>query len=307
MSIPSTTDTSTFPESPETVESPAPPKAEHWLISVLGSPAFVPGVLVVLGLTVCFWDLIKRLPGLWTETDGYYSHGFLVPVIIGYMVYRRWPKMRTIPIKPAYWTLALLIPLAFGIRAATMTDIPQIESGLFVAALALGICYVGGLAWAWALAVPTLYTIFMLPIWTALIDNYTGPLQILSTSSAAAILKTLGFAIFQPNPTAIYLDHYQLDIAMPCSGLRLVLAMTAFTVFFIWIANLKPWANAVMVAMILPLCLFINGLRIALIGIVGNAYGHDAGTQFHDYSGYITLVLCFLILRSFARLLGWKD
>jgi exosortase/archaeosortase family protein len=66
-------------------------------------------------------------------------------------------------------------------------------------------------------------------------------------------------------------------------------------------------ANLIFAASILPLALFINGLRIALIGVVGNAWGPEAGAQFHDYSGYITLILCFFILFKGARLLGWKD
>ena len=59
--------------------------------------------------------------------------------------------------------------------------------------------------------------------------------------------------------------------------------------------------------MLLPLTVFVNGFRIALIGVVGNAYGSQAGHDFHDYSGYITLLVCFFLLFKFARLLGWKD
>jgi exosortase/archaeosortase family protein len=98
-----------------------------------------------------------------------------------------------------------------------------------------------------------------------------------------------------------------LDVGVPCSGLKLLLALSAFSVFFVLIANLKWWANAFMLAFVLPLALFINGLRIALIGVVGDTMGSDAGHQFHDYSGYITLLLCFVIVFKLARILGWKD
>jgi exosortase/archaeosortase family protein len=73
------------------------------------------------------------------------------------------------------------------------------------------------------------------------------------------------------------------------------------------IARLKWWANTLMAALVLPLCLFINGLRIALIGVVGEEYGRSAGLQFHDYSGYVTLLVCFFLLFKIARWLGWKD
>jgi len=73
------------------------------------------------------------------------------------------------------------------------------------------------------------------------------------------------------------------------------------------IANLRWWANLLMFAVVAPLCLFINGLRIALIGIVGDRLGSEAGHAFHNYSGYVTLILCFFLLFKLARVLGWKD
>jgi exosortase/archaeosortase family protein len=117
----------------------------------------------------------------------------------------------------------------------------------------------------------------------------------------------VGYQVYQAQPTELMLDNFELNVAVPCSGLKLLVAVTAFTVFFMLIARLRWWANAIMLASVLPLCLFINGLRIGLIGIVGEESGRAAGLAFHDYSGYITLLVCFFILFKFARVLGWKD
>jgi exosortase/archaeosortase family protein len=122
------------------------------------------------------------------------------------------------------------------------------------------------------------------------------------------MLNLTGFQPYQDSTTTtIYLSNFVLDVGVPCSGLKLIVAVTAFTVFFVLIGGLRWWANLSMFALIVPLCLFVNGLRIALIGVVGDFYGHDAGMSFHDYSGYITLIVCFVILFKIARGLGWKD
>ncbi len=274
--------------------------------SIVNSRAFWPGVAILAGVALCFWSLLVRLPALWNDTDGYYSHGFLVPLIAPYIVYRRWDKMKHIPVKAGWVALAFLIPALMLQRAASATDIPQIQSGLFIICLLLTAWLIGGIRWALALSPAILFLIFMLPIWTALIDSYTGNLQVLSTSVAASIIKACGMDVLRSAPTILDLDRYTVDIAVPCSGLRLVIAVTAFTVMFNLIGGLKIWANAIMVLLIFPLCLFINGLRIALIGIVGNMYGADAAAKFHDYSGYLTLVLCFIIIFNVAKVLGWK-
>ena len=112
--------------------------------------------------------------------------------------------------------------------------------------------------WATGLALPALYLVFALPVWGSMIEVYTNPLQIQSTNVAFALLKAFGFQPLQTNSTTIYLNHFVLDVGVPCSGLKLVLAVGAFTFFFMLIGNLKWWGNVVMVAMVFPLCLFIN-------------------------------------------------
>ena len=62
-----------------------------------------------------------------------------------------------------------------------------------------------------------------------------------------------------------------------------------------------------MLVIVVPLCLFINSLRVTLIGLVGEFRGDLAAHTFHDWSGYITLLICFFLLFKYARWLGWKD
>jgi MFS family permease len=42
-------------------------------------------------------------------------------------------------------------------------------------------------------------------------------------------------------------------------------------------------------------------------GVVGEQFGAPAGAAFHDWSGYIMLLLCFWVIFKAARLLGWKE
>ena len=298
-------------EVPATLSAPDGPSIEAPLHErIMRSPAFVPGVLIGAGLLLCFWTLLSKLPDLWMGGDGYYSHGFLVPFIVAYIVQKWWPKLKDIPVKAGWFALVPMFLLAVLVRAAQIAEVQLVLSVTFVIAVLLGIWFVAGWRWMLALSLPTLYLFFMLPIFTTSIEVYTNPLQIYSTKVAFKMLQYLGLQPMMSDIdyTSIYMNNgFILNVGVPCSGLKLVFAVTAFTAFFLLISSLKWWANLVMVAMILPLCLVINGLRIAMIGIVGDHWGAEAGHQFHDYSGYITLVICFFILFKAARWLGWKD
>jgi exosortase/archaeosortase family protein len=168
---------------------------------------------------------------------------------------------------------------------------------------------------------PLLFLAFMMPVLGMLIDNTTNPLQLISTKVASKMLNIVGYQteISPAFPTTIHLNHYTLNVGGPCSGFKIILSLTAFTTFFIMISKLGLVKNLLLLFVINPaLALFINVLRIMLIGVVGEAainnpdagwveylhrYGPDAGMVFHDWSGYITLIVCFVILHYIVRAL----
>jgi exosortase len=274
--------------------------------TIVSSKYFLPVVILLAGITAVFWPLLSSLYGLWTGKDGYYTHGFLVPLITGYLIYRAWPTLKDTPIKPQVWAIFLIIPILWVAYAARLAEMKFVLSIGFISTLLLGILFVFGWKWLAKLTLPVMYLIFALPLWSGIVNGYTNPLQTLSTKVAYNLLKLFGDP-YLANSTDILMGNFWLNVGVPCSGLKLVIAITAFTCFFVMIGGLNIKGILAMFIAIVPLCLFINGLRIALIGIVGAQYGDQAGMTFHDYSGYLTLIVCFFILFKFARLLGWKD
>lgn len=275
--------------------------------AIRNSPAFLPGIISFVAIVVLLWPLWPKLTALWTSPDGYYSHGFLVPVISGYVIFRWWPRLSQIPVKPAMWAILPLAVVLWTTFIGNMMVIDGLMSVNLMAILALGVLFVAGWRWMLATLPSVLYLAFGLPLWTSLVNNLTNPLQLISTNIAFEILRLCGFNALIDQNTVIYMNSYRLDVAVPCSGLKLVVALTAFTVFFVMIGRLKMMSNFILLAMVLPLAILINGLRIAFIGMVGETNGADAAHSFHDWSGYITLVICFFILFKIARILGWKD
>lgn len=304
-------DATTAPTAPVTDERPAKPILDvikDGLQAYARSEAFLPSLLIAGAIAVAYWSLWVPLYLLWTGEDGYYSHGFLVPAISGFIVFKWWPRLKDIPVK-AFWPAA--IPLVACLYLAGVGTYMQMEGLIAVCLLATigcGVWMVAGFRWALNLSPAILYLAFALPLWNAFITNNTNKLQILSTSMAFELLQAVGYRPIQTDPTIIVMDSgYPLDVAVPCSGLKLLVALTALTVFILLVGRLRWWANIVMISLIVPLGLFINGLRIALIGMVGDRWGKDAAVTFHDYSGWITLIICFIILSKIARTLGWQD
>jgi exosortase len=277
----------------------------NWSVTLRQAPFWL-GLGTIVGLCLMFSTLIKTTGQTWMSND-YYSHGWIVPLLIIWQLKVRYEDWSKIPIKAGYGALILFVPILFLQYIGFVGEFWVIQCVMLVAALLTSIWLLLGFKRAWFIALPIAFLLFALPVWGAFIDGYTNSLQIYSTTVAEKLLSLFGFSPMRLTPTDIQLNSYALTVAVPCSGLKLMVAVACFTTHFVLIARKEYSFNILMFILIVPLCLFINGLRIALIGVVGEMRGPDAAHSFHDYSGYITLLVCFFILFKFARIFGWKD
>ncbi len=271
------------------------------------NPAFIATATLTVTFIFAFSGLIKILLNIWFEPDTLYSHGPLIPLMSGYIIWSRWDKISKNPVRGTLIPLLILIPLLYLTFVASRGSVKMLLSTLFIASAMTTVWIVAGWKWMWTTAPAVLYMVFALPLWTSVVDRFTQPMQQLSTNMAMKMLQVTGFDPMQSDPTTIHLNNYVLNVAAPCSGAKLTLALIAFTIFFILVGRGKIWANIALIAIVLPFTLFINGLRIAMIGVVGNAFGMEAGQHFHDYGGYISLIICFILLRYITRALGFKS
>jgi exosortase len=122
----------------------------------------------------------------------------------------------------------------------------------------------------------------------------------LSTDTAVEILKLLHYKVRQEG-TIIYLSNIKVMVGTPCSGFRTLISLVAFAVYFAYMKEGPMWGRLTIVAMTAPLSWVANSVRITLIALWGQYFGQEAMMKFHDYSGYIVLLVAFVILWSFAK------
>ena len=292
-------------QKPKAVETAEPIKIPS-LKELVESKGFPLAAGTAVAILFVFLGLLQILPGIWFQPDSYYSHGVVVPFLAGYIALTQWDKLKELKASPSWIPVLFLIPSLYITWIASRTNMALTLSVLLVATIGLSVWMLAGWKIAMKVAPAVLYLLFGLPVWQLLIDRFTQPLQSVSADVAFAMLRILGFNMYKQDSTTILLDNFVMNVGAPCSGLRLILSLVALVVFFILIARLKWSVNLTLLAFIVPFAIVINGLRIMLIGVVGNTYGSDAGHAFHDYSGYIALVVCFIVLRKIFQVLGWK-
>ncbi len=265
-----------------------------------------PGLLIAGLFFAVQYPVLAEWWEVWTVHDSYFSHGPLIPFIFGYMVWSNRHRLATLPIRPSWGGMALLLPVAVLFVAARWLQSASFSTIAFIGMVfAIMLLLFGGRITR-VLAIPIFFTLTMIPISTTLLDNATNKLQLQSAAVACRFLQWSGFDATL-NGTAIQSSSLPQDlvVGIPCSGLRTLISLLTFTFFFIYVVRAAWWKKTILVALSFPLALFVNSLRITLIGYVGAWMGTaESMKAFHDYSGYIGLVICFLILFGIAKLMG---
>lgn len=293
-------------------EPKAPSRKFDWR-SIVSSQTFWMVAVAFGAVLFCFWPLIPReIISRWTDMEGYYAHGFLIPLCAGYLIWEKWDRIKDTPVKPQWWALLLIVPVLYMALAASRCIMPTLLSGLLVATLLLAVLFVAGARWMASLAAPIGFLLMGLPVFDKVIDRATLPLQLISSKIAFYFMKIIGLNPYRgEDPTIMYVPNFaqQLQVAAACSGMKTTIAIFAAVIFFILIARLSWWKNLILFAMALPMSMIINGLRIGLIGLAANTWPQFASDNFqnmHDTSGYVALGVCFIILGWVTRKLGYK-
>ena len=255
------------------------------------------------------FSLLKYWYAIWDGKDSYYSHGFLIPILVGIMVWLNLPRIALAKKQTSGLGIAVLI---IGLIVYMFGRIASIQvigiAAFFILLFGLVLAFFGKKVTGY-LILPILFLVTMIPLPGWWLDGATAQLQLISTSIAAKALILFGAPITQQGNVINSMDLPEpLFIAAPCSGLKLLITLITSSLFIAYIVEGPRFKKAILIALAVPLSMFINAIRILMIAYVGIwTFSADAMHSFHDYSGYIGLVICSGLLIVFARIMGMRD
>ncbi|HVK04661.1 MAG TPA: exosortase/archaeosortase family protein [Armatimonadaceae bacterium] len=251
------------------------------------------------------WPLLRWWHWEFTKPDSPYGHGYFVPVLVGVMLWHRRSALREAGLRPTPGALLLLLPAIALLILATKTDMQALMSFSFLLSVVSSVWFVAGSRFVRAAAFPLAFLWLMAPLPGPVLNDATMGLQKISVQAAAFLLRAVGFAAVQQG-NLISMDAYTLNVDVPCSGFGLLLRLLTFSAAFAYLTDTTLLRRILLFAISLPLSILINGVRIALIGIVGECLGATAAATFHDWSGILSLILCMGILFGSAKALGCR-
>src|SRR5438309_726635 len=250
----------------------------------------LPKGLVIAGLVAGLYGpvLIRMIVQWWQDPD--YSHGFVVPLFVGYVLYQRRHQLRQVALEPSNLGLPVMVG-AIGLLLAG-----SLGAELFVARFSflflLGgmLLFFAGWKMLRAVAFPLAFLALMIPLPAIIYNQVTFPLQLWASRLSSNWLELLGVPVLREG-NVLVLPNYSLEVVEACSGIRSLMSLIALAIAYGYFVEQRLWARITLVVLMLPIAVAGNALRVVGTGMVTYFWGPQfAEGFFHFFQGWLIFV-----------------
>jgi exosortase len=267
--------------------APAPSTAEPAETSGDMKWGWAWGAAFVVLFVWSYWPTLRHLVNRWEQVADY-SHGFLVPPLaLAFLWFRRSDR-------PKVWAPAPMLGLGV-VAAATLfryigarTFLPSFD-GWSIPFWLAGVCiWYGGLPLLrWCLP-SLLFLLFMVPLPYRMEYAMGMPLRQVATKASCWTLQTLGQPAVEEG-VKILMSEQELDVAHECSGLRMLVGITALAAAYVMFSRKPWWQKAILIASAVPVAVLANVTRVTITAFLYEHVSSEAGKTFsHDAAGWVT-------------------
>lgn len=247
-------------------------------------------------------------------TDENYSHGLLVPFVIGFII---WQSLDTIRrnIKPLMWLggasviMAMLLLVAGTLGAELFTQRMSL-----VLMLAGVVIYFFGLRVLMLLAVPFALLILAIPIPQIIFNRIAFPLQIWASQMAVWGIRLFEVPTLRKGNVIDILPEgstqtISLEVVEACSGIRSMMTLVTLALILAYftrrdegrgfgmLSSADLWRAATLMVAAIPIAVLTNAARVTATGVMTYHYGKQATqSAWHDASGWIVYVVALMLL-----------
>lgn len=262
----------------------------------------VPLAIVGLALAGAYYPVLSYMILQW-YSDPNYSHGFIVPLVSGYMLYQNREALKEVALTPSAWGLPVIVIglLAFLVGyLGTEYFIMRIS---FLIVLAGIILFLFGKALLRGISVPFGYLFFMVPLPYILYDAVAFPLKLMVAKYSVMFLHALGVVVWRDG-NIIMFPNIELEVADACSGMRSLFSLLALAVALAYFTQKTKVRALILALSSIPIAILANSIRVIVTGILAKHFGSKAAEGFfHEFAGLAVFAMAMAMLIGVGVLL----
>jgi len=274
-------------------------------------------------LAFVYFSVLRKLGYDWW-TDENYSHGLLIPIIIGYILWADRERLGRERLRPASFWGGLIV-----VFAMVCLWVGTAGAELYVQRMSLVLMLAGIVIYFWGwrllrfLLVPLGLLILAIPIPAIVFNKIAFPLQLFASRCAVWTMRLFDIPVLRQGNVIELMpkgarETKKLEVVEACSGIRSLMTLVTLAVVFAYFTRPRDndgdggllqrvksygfWRSVILVVSAVPIAILTNALRVSGTGVLAHYYGTQvADGFFHSFSGWVVYIVAFLLL--FA--VGW--
>lgn len=251
------------------------------------------------------WSVWNRMPAM--------SHG---PVLLALALGHLWLSKESLKdlSHASRLGLAALTLTALLFVAASFADVVFLKGFTLLAMTCSAVWFLGGWRAMAGTAGALGFLVFAIPWPTTVLERLAFPLQMMSSTYAAMAGGMLGLPIVREGVQLSVMDGagkepiYQVLVAQGCSGLTSLMVLLGLGYLLAYHTPLGLGWRGLMLAVMVPLTLIANTVRITLILLAGAYYSPALAKWVHDHEAPVLIFFCSLGLLALRQgLMAWQQ
>lgn len=279
---------------------------------------------ICAALAFAYATVLGKLGRDWW-TDQNYSHGLLIPFVIGYILWTSRRRFKQTEVRPSlFWGGGSVLLAILALWAGTA------GAELYTQRLSLVLMLGGIVVYFWGFRVlrltlvPLLLLVLALPIPIIVFNKIAFPLQIFASRCAVWSMRLFEIPVLRQGNVIELLprgsfETKKLEVVEACSGIRSLMTLVTLAVVFAyvtypqqggpdsgsrrgqWLQSFGAWRSAILMISAVPIAVLTNALRVSGTGVLAHYYGTGvADGFFHSFSGWAIYIAAALLMFAVA-------
>ncbi len=256
--------------------------------------------IVFVALFVLYRDTVMAMATIWARSDTF-THGFLVPPISLWLIWRARDRVKTILPAPCVWILPLMAGSGFLWLLGEMAHVAALSQFAFTALLVLCVPALLGIHVTKKLAFPLAFLFFAVPF-----GEFALP-QLMEWTASATItgLRLSGIPVYREGLHFV-IPSGSWSVVEACSGVRYLIASAMVGTLFAYLTYRSLKRRLIFVGVSLLVPILANWLRAYMIVVLGHVSGNTLAVGV-DHLIYGWLFFGIVIMIMFWIGARWRE